>query len=201
VCRRPEACQSRSGGAPGHAGARLDNPGPLRHIRRRCGAVAQLVERIVRNDKVRGSIPLCSTRSSPRCSEFFNWHAKMWHGRIRSAEGCSRIVSKCVNVCLARATWSLLRVAKFGGDAGAYSRSKSDEMSCETHAVPIVSKSSTTGGRVFLRNRNNLRLICDHTPIATCFGKRSKWRDRMRRSASTRSGTKTTACLFGQCPS
>lgn len=39
----------------------LDFPFGAVQIPRQCGAVAQLVERIVRNDEARGSIPLGST--------------------------------------------------------------------------------------------------------------------------------------------
>ena len=39
----------------------LDKPGPLRDVAPH-GAVAQLGERVVRNDEVRGSIPLGSTK-------------------------------------------------------------------------------------------------------------------------------------------
>jgi hypothetical protein len=35
----------------------------LRHFRKRVGGIAQLVERLVRNEKVRGSNPLTSTKS------------------------------------------------------------------------------------------------------------------------------------------
>ena len=41
----------------------LDRDGPKRVIPRLPGAVAQLVERLVRNEKVSGSIPLGSTRN------------------------------------------------------------------------------------------------------------------------------------------
>ena len=41
--------------------ASLDKVRALGENARADGAVAQLGERIVRNDKVRGSIPLCST--------------------------------------------------------------------------------------------------------------------------------------------
>jgi hypothetical protein len=44
----------------------LDNRGGMGQIRTRCGAVAQLGERVVRNDEVRGSIPLCSTKPPHR---------------------------------------------------------------------------------------------------------------------------------------
>ena len=52
-------------GRSGIGAVPLDIDGCIGHIRRRSGAVAQLGERVVRNDEVRGSIPLCSTRTQP----------------------------------------------------------------------------------------------------------------------------------------
>src|SRR5690606_8178301 len=43
------------------------------------GAVAQLGERVVRNDEVRGSIPLCSTNIPPYPADF---NALAWHARL-----------------------------------------------------------------------------------------------------------------------